>query len=201
MPIANDSINGVNTTPAAQISTWRCMGNPAIGCTALASFAAVTGTLFFIPIGWPQSRTLTQIGTYVTTAAAATNINMGLYASNAANTQPTGNPIANTTSGSISSATTGSKTFSINGGSGISLTAGLYWMAFTCSSSAVGMSIYQTPTNGLQPSYVFGMPALAAGFPLINGWNQAFVYNATLPAVGALTAETGTAMYGLFLRT
>src|SRR6266850_701653 len=157
--------------------------------------SVATGTLYFHPFYVTKTTTYTDIGFLISSTAAGTIV-LGLY-NDSGNSAPTGSPITNSNSTSITNvASTLSKyTFS----SPIQLIPGVYWCAYSC--SATNASIGPT-INGATANPIFGRGLGVPGTPTITllqtiqaGWSQAFVYSATLPSVGSLTA-TGAASAG-----
>lgn len=139
--------------------------------------------LNFSPFFVPKTGIFTKIAVGVQTGSAATNCNMGIYNSAAGNNQPTGTPIANSESGNVattSSAAEANYTFA----SPITLTAGVYWLAFAQSSALVTMYAVQSNSTCL------GVSAFTAPYTVTNvgQWTQVYAFGA-LPTVGTLTGH------------
>lgn len=173
------SISG-NWYPSGSI--WGGTGNSVVAAGNL------TGTLYFVPIFVSKTTVYTDIG-LLTSVGAGTTV-FGIY-NDSGNGAPTGNPIANSNSTSVSNVggTLSKYTFS----SPISLTPATYWLAYSVSTTN---TIYTCPAGG----YDMGGRGLGIGTSLTaaalaiprSGWSQSFTYNATLPSVGSLTAVTFT---------
>lgn len=152
-----------------------------------ANPSLATGTLWFVPFFVSKTTVYTQIGVLIYTTAAGTSV-MGVY-NDSGNGAPTGSPIANSNSTSISNSANTASTYTFS--SPISLTPGTYWTAISVSATNTtfgpgsggvdiggrGLGIQATPTttNISAPQC---------------GWSQTFSYSATLPSVGSLTATT-----------
>jgi hypothetical protein len=195
------SNNATNRNPILTnyISTnWYPPGNLNCGGYFPSTTAIATGTLYFIPFLVQKTTTFKAIGIWLVTGVALANINLGLYASNSTNTQPTGSPLANTTSGSIA-ATGSAVALSFTFGATKQLTPGLYWLAVT-SSGAVTLQSFDTVAGFFNLTPTFGFTALAAVPANSYGWTQTFVYNTTLPAVGVLTSNSSPAIYNVMIQ-
>lgn len=171
------------------ISTnWYPSGSIYGGMANNSNFTStLTGTLYFNPIYISKTTTFTNIATGIQSGNVGTTV-LGLY-NDSGNGKPTGSPIANSNSGSLSNATGTVVNFTF--GSPITLTPGVYWCALSTSATC----IYYGPTNSSQ--YQIGArglgisttPTSANAFIIPQaGWSQTFVYNATLPSVGTLAA-------------
>lgn len=146
--------------------------------------STATGTIYYVPFFVGKSTTFTDIGNLIGTTAAG-NSNLCLYNDSGAG-KPTGNPIANSTSGSLANTISTFNSFTFS--SPITLTAGLYWAAFTLSgtSTVYGNAAAMGRSTGLGLN---GTPSAALIATPVIGWSESFVYNTTMPTVGgSLTA-------------
>lgn len=143
-----------------------------------------TGTLYLIPFIQPLSSTYTKIATQVSSGVASSNIVMGIYASNTGNNAPTGSPITNSSSGSISTASSGLASYTF--ASAITLAQGIYWAAISGSSSSLQFYNNQSsPQWGVISMGCYTLGTNAAIETLC--YTQSFGYSATLPAIGTLS--------------
>lgn len=146
-----------------------------------------TGTLYFHPFFVSKTSVYKAIGVFVNTTGGG-NVVLGLYNDNG-NSAPTGSPIANSNSGALNTSAGG--TFSFTFGATISLSAGIYWCAFTCDADTLifGPTV-PTPNTELSGRGLglSGTPSAANIVKPQAGWSQSFAYNTTLPSVGSLTA-------------
>lgn len=148
------------------------------------SFATTLNTLYYFPFIVMNTSTYKLIGFYNVNNVAA-NANLGLYNSNASNNAPTGSPITNSTTGSISTVGTGQKTFSF--ASPITLNTGIYWVGLVTSSSSISTGVNAGP-GGASHLYTIGYSLAGDATKFIGYYTQSFTYNAVLPSVGTLTA-------------
>lgn len=152
-----------------------------LGTTA-SSRSVLTGTLYYQPFFVSKAATYTKIGVLCGGSVVGTAV-MGIYNDSGA-MAPTGSPITNSTSGSMTLTINSFSSFTFS--SPIALAAGIYWIAISTSGTSsivayggnneigIGMGINGTPTT----TNVAGQMA---------GYSQTFIYSATLPAVGTLT--------------
>lgn len=148
------------------------------------SVTYATGTLYFIPFFTTASNTFKNIGV-LTSATATGNTVLGIY-NDSGRAAPTGSPITNSNSTSLANSTNTFINYTFS--STITLSAGIYWLAFSCSAActylgAIGLSLGSGKGLGLASLNATSQIAQA-------GWSQVFVYSATLPAVGTLTATS-----------
>lgn len=149
-----------------------------------------TGTLYYVPIFISKSSTYIKIGLLIGATSSGTTV-MGLY-NDSGNGKPTGSPIANSNSTSVSNSANSFISFTF--GSPITLAAGTYWCAF--STSATNDIVATSWGSG----YCAGGRGLGFSGTLIAGsssdpqwgWSQTFSYSATLPSVGTLAAQSPT---------
>ena len=165
---------------------WYVCGTIDYGLNSISSSTSITtGTLYFMPFFVTSSITYKAIGLGIISKAAGTTV-MGIYNDNGS-FAPTGSPITNSNSTSISNVTTTASTYTFI--STITLNAGIYWLAFSVSATndvaskingneigGTGMGSTSIPVNG------------AVVGTVQYGWTQSFSYSATLPSVGSLSA-------------
>lgn len=150
-----------------------------------------TGTLYFYPFYCHSKATFTTISMRTVTGVAGGNLNMGIYNNDYSTNKPTGNPITNSTSGSLSIAS-GNTVISHTFSSAITLTPGIYWLAFSTSNSTASFTGNNSLTNGYEAGpHGLGFTTWAASITPVVGYTQSFVYSATLPTVGTLTERAG----------
>lgn len=116
----------------------------------LAAGVASQDTIQLTPFYVPVVMTISDLGTRVTTALAANNLQLAIYASDPITKKPTGNALAVT--GNISTATGTTVSADITGAN-VTLTPGLYWAAINHSGAT---SVAQgVATSGTQAGPLF----------------------------------------------
>jgi len=136
----------------------------------------------YVPIILDADITITRLGLNVTTAAAAGNTaRIGIYSNDAATTQPLNLLVDSGTYGTLALDTTGAKSVT---GLSLSLTRGLYWMAYTA-------SITSGTITGIGTNFMYDVKGQASisgvGWA---GFNQTATYGA-LPSTAGTLADTG----------
>lgn len=165
--------------------------NGAGGSSSTRSIA--TGTLYFCPFFVYRRTTFLKIG-LVGTGTPAGSVNMGIYR-DSGRAKPIGSVISGTQSGSVTMA---AALVSFTFASPVTLPAGMYWLAFSCS----GTNAIAGPTGGgYEAGVARGLGATtpsAADSGQQGGWQQAFTYSTTLPAVGSPTSFNALAGGDIF---
>jgi hypothetical protein len=124
--------------------------------------AIVANRRYYVPVYVPVSKTYTQISVNVITAAASSNIRMGIKNCNQTTGQPTTLIVD---AGEVSSATTGAKTIT---GLSAALTPGWYVLEFTSNGA---------PSIGSGNSDAsFGMEFLAGGSAFVSTLTRDVTY-------------------------
>lgn len=95
------------------------------GCTAGASASGGNVSISMIPFEIEETITISELGGFVTTAAASGNFMLAIYANNYAIGRPTGTPLASVVNLSTAAATVVSKALAAN----VTLQPGIYWIA------------------------------------------------------------------------
>lgn len=102
----------------------------------IATAAALSAnTIRLTPFPLDQPVTMSDLATYIATAAASGNLALAIYAADQVITDPTGLPVAAT--GSISTASTGAVSADITGANPF-VPAGEYWMAVNADTNGAG---------------------------------------------------------------
>lgn len=177
--------------PSLKISNYWYYTGSVLQSTINSTTASTnTGNLFYLPFFVHSTTTYITVGRY-NGATSAGNTVFGIYNNSSNNQGPTGNPITNSTSGSIANSANAfvSHTFSTP----ITLTPGIYWVAFSL--SATNTVTIRDSTSGSY-DYGFGVtstPTSSNHGSSIIGYFESFTYSATLPTVGSLTAMSNTA--------
>lgn len=133
---SSDFTSTTNTFPLSGTAPiisgqWSC---PIVnGLTAATGW---NGVIYFIPYIVSKTHTVTDIGIEVTTAVAASNINLALYNDDGTGTGP-GSKIEE--SGNISSATTGFKTFTYSSTHALTAASQIYWLGVQSSAAGIGL--------------------------------------------------------------
>ncbi len=180
------SIHGLKIIPGGYYAAG------GVGCIILQSASGVVipaATVRFLPFLPPVSGMYSSIAMYVVLGDAIGNINMGLYDSDASGL-PTGNPITGTMSGSVNvptSTTVIEYTFT----NPIYLkNTKLYYAAYATDSV---VATFASCASSSSPASCGGFQAFLGENAVSNtqsniaGYNQTFVFSATLPTVGSLT--------------
>lgn len=148
--------------------------------------AAVTPAvdqILYLPFWLNYTTTVLTLNTYCITGQASKNLNMAIFTSTSDNSQPS-TIVANTTSGSISlTSGTSLKTYSINGGSGVSLNPGIYWFAHWRDSSTATFNGQVAGQEGRISVSTIGNTTNQVQL----GFIQTSTYGTTFPAVGSLS--------------
>jgi len=193
MAAATSSVNGYLTS--ADWSTFNNKAVSALGYRKAGRWynngifppanAAFTNqiNIRYVPIIIDSDITITRLGLNVVTAAAAGNTaRIGIYSNDAATTQPLNLLVDSGTYGTLAIDGTGAKSVT---GLSLSLTRGLYWMAYTA-------SIASGTITGIGTNFMYDVKGQAAisgvGWA---GFNQTFVYGA-LPSTAGTLADTGS---------
>ena len=176
----------ISIATGAISTNWYPSGSTFGGLPAtVTDISTATGTLYFVPFYLTTSTIFTQIGTLIG-ATAAGNTVLGIY-NDSGNSKPTGSPITNSNSTSISNSANTLSSYTFSGA--ITLSAGVYWLAFSVSATN---SIYGTTGGGYEiggRGLGYSATPSTATLPAPQaGWSQTFTYSATLPSVGSLTA-------------
>lgn len=177
-------VGGSTTFPAiAGISTswYASPGVLNVSSGSKLDLAHSTGNIYYKPYFITKTTTFTDIG-IATSATATGNVNLAIY-NDGGNMKPTGNPIANSTSGSIAASATAFLTYTFS--SAITLTPGIYWVAYTTSGTC---NFYAPNTNTTKAAYMgsgtISPAATSIDTELQVGWSESFTYNTTMPTVG-----------------
>lgn len=200
--IIYDDMNNSSNLGAANLSTlgfWQGAGyinGNSYAATSIGHLlttygtatAVTTGTLYFYPFYCNNLQAFTKIAVLV--FSGTVNYNLGIY--NSSNSQPTGDPIPGSTSGSVGTAFTFATPITLQANT-------LYWLAVTADSSA--NTVVTLPAQTTLPNTCGSATRSSAAANQIIGWTQSFVYNTTLPTVGSLTARTeASVLHLLFLQ-
>lgn len=189
----------IRTTAAVYSIIGNALGHPGFisgayysspGCwPTLSGQALAANTLYFCPFFVPYSVTFSEIGCNVTTLAAASHCELGIYSNN------NGNPDALLyDAGQIDSSGTGGKAIT---GLSLALDPGWCWLAVASDGTP---SLTNAASNGFAP-FLLGW-SNAAGSILNFGRQQAWVYSTgNLPAnASGLSSLTSLRTYFLTLR-
>ncbi len=164
------------------------------------SLAPTTNTLYYFPFYCPHDMSVASISVRSgITASAPINVNMGIYENKQG--VPIGDPIANTTTGTITLSAT-STVYSYTYGAPPSLSGGkFYWVAIVANGNTVTFTGLTAATNYTATNAGLGCPAasIAGSTRALCGYTQSFTYGTTLPTVGSLTNIIGvtTGIFGL----
>jgi hypothetical protein len=152
-----------------------------------AGAALVQDSARFIPFVLQYAITISDLGARITTAHAANNIQLAIYANNATTMRPTGSELAAT--GNITTASTGAVSADITG-SDVTLQPGLYWMGVNSSASTVVCQVIAAAAS--LSSYFIGATALGT----VTSGGTSMVFNLSTPLTfgtwGDLTSATWT---------
>lgn len=161
-----------------------------------SSVSHSTGTIYYVPFYVTKSTVYTGIAILPGSVVAGT-VNMCIY-NDSGNAKPTGNPITNSTSGNKTTVSNTACTHTFS--STITLTAGLYWLAFSVSATntirCANGSGYERGGIGLGVGATITTSTITAPQA---GWSGAFTYSATMPTVGTLTAVSAYAAGDAFM--
>jgi len=196
MAAATSSVNGYLTS--ADWSTFNNKAVSALGYRKAGRWynngifppanAAFTNqiNIRYVPIILDSDITITRLGLNVVTAAAAGNTaRIGIYSNDAATTQPLNLLVDSGTYGTLALDATGAKSVT---GLSLSLTKGLYWMAYTA-------SITSGTITGIGTNFMYDIKGQSAisgvGWA---GFNQTATYGALPASAGTLSdaGSTGT---------
>lgn len=154
-----------------------------VGNTTLSSTTNVDSadTVYYLPglIGFPV--TITDLGINVSATGTATACIISVYASNAAQTQPTGTPIANSTTSAITITGTGVKSATLS--TPITLPSGLYFFAVLMNGICTFVS---ASANTIVPKFGASTPTGSK----INKYTQSSTYLGGFPTAGSLSEST-----------
>lgn len=153
----------------------------------LAGSALQSGTIRCTPFWLYEEVTITELGTRVTTASSGQNFQLAIYANDAANTRPTGAPLAST--GNISATTAAGVGAAITQTS-VTLPAGLYWFCTNCSDGTIALQALSTGMSwGM---WVIGEAAWADLFTSGTAASMCVQYSQTFGTWPDLTGVTPT---------
>lgn len=162
-----------------------------LNCNSSNGAVFATTVTRYVPVFIPYPLTLSQLGARVTTAAAAGNFCMAIYANGATN-QPTGAPLAST--GNMSTASAAVVTGAL--GANLQLTAGWYWIAIQCDNvTAQFMSLNTAHTVGGFYAGVATLADLSNGITVFGtSWKATSTYGtfATSPPITEESTATST---------
>lgn len=162
------------------VGNWYAPSGPAL---ITSGVAPGTGSIRLYPAYIKQTVTLNSLGVRITTAAAAGNCQLAIYANNAATGRPTGSALASTAS--ISTTATGS----LNSAVSIQLTQGLYWWAVNCDNATVTLT--SIATTDMWFSRTIGSPT-QSGVPGTGAANSGVGVTQTFGTWPSLTAGSFT---------
>lgn len=171
-------------------SNWYAAGFFAYAVPSAVALQTIsTGILYFYPFFVTTSTTYKAIGVGNGASSAGTTV-LGIY-NDSGSAQPTGNPINNSNSTDITnnSSATSQYTFS----SPITLSVGLYWLAFSVSANTDMVTKLNTYSAGGTGLGCVAIRSDGSGYQQL-GWSQSFTYNTTLPSVGSLSAISGNGL-------
>jgi hypothetical protein len=154
-------------------------GNIGFTTSGSGTSANIADTVHYLPmlIGFPI--TITDLGINVSATGTATSCIIAVYNSNSAQTQPTGTPITNSTTGSISITGTGVKSATL--GTSITLQPGLYFVAFlingSCTFVAAGANVLipkfgASTSTGYKVCYYTQSRSFGSGFPTAGSLSE-----------------------------
>jgi len=177
---------GSSTFPAIGAVSGQWYGTPGLffDCDATAQNTVDTGTIYYIPFYVTKTNTYTAIGILVGTSVAGST-NMAIYNSDSSNTVPTGNPIAGSTSGSITNVTATLASFTF--ASPIELQPGMYWLAYTLSTGSCQYINMGADASRLSLIGVDTTVTTTTCANYVVGWKHSFTYSTTMPTVSTLT--------------
>lgn len=121
-----------------------------MGHVASAGVALGANSIRCVPVFIPQPLTLTHLGVRITTAAAAGNLKVALYANNAATGRPTGSALASTGNIATDSATIISAAIAETS---VTLQPGIYWMCAWADNATV-VCRCQAAASGTTPQLI-----------------------------------------------
>ena len=168
------------------------------GSSSSTNINMATGKIYYIPFIVTKSTTYTAIG-MISGSTVSGSSNLCLYNDDGAS-RPTGSPIANSTSGSLTNTSVTASTFTF--GSTITLNPGRYWLAISTSATS---NVAGSTTTQARPMTLGIDPTLTlANFTASQiCWSENFTYSTTMPTVGgSLTKEVrgGLGDVNLFLK-
>jgi hypothetical protein len=170
--------------------------------TSVAAVGGVNTDVYFRPIYVPTTGTFDQLAVSISSVSAGTaSLTVGLYASNATNSAPTGAAITdsvvqiNTSSGQA----TGERTATF--ANPITLTRGIYWIATQVSDNTFNYRYPNTTilaSSGQHLGYTNASATSTILTAHIFGYSQTNTYSAgSLPTVGSLANLTLTTLQPL----
>jgi hypothetical protein len=187
-------LNGPGAGPAGWVTSRFYL--PRFSGTSVASGLGY-GILFAVPIFVPNSITVKTLTFKVTSAPGATlNVRMGIYTPSSTTNYPS-TLVTGSDSGDVATGTTtGLKTSStLNSGSGVTLSAGWYWLGFMNSASVSVSAINNNNTTMMEGARdIFGSAALTNIFDYpLTGVKQTAgqTYGAMPTTFGATTDNDG----------
>ena len=127
-----------------------------IGPSVTNGTTGQNGKVTLYPFLLPRAITVSDLGSRVNTGIAAENVQLAIYAADAATFLPTGNPLAAT--GNISAASSNTAVEGDITGANVLLPAGLYWGGSNTSHSGIVM---QTLSGAPVAGHLIGSTAIA----------------------------------------
>lgn len=147
--------------------------------------------VYYIPFQVWEDNTFDQIGWTNPIAGGPGVVNVALYNDIGTGLQPTGAPLAGTTTGSVPTALVGNRKFTF--GAPLALTAGVYWIGFLAGTSAPSFSVNFGSINSIRAKGLGSLDVdttTSQARPIVVGYTQPQAYSVVMPNVGALTTQT-----------